>query len=92
MTDEEIYNSMQRKRLSKSKPGSGADLNPKFRYRREAIHLLDIIQSHDLNIEGLTDEDVKFAAQMYREITTNENFDPSDKQIFWLRDIKDKLL
>ena len=57
----------------------------------EAIHIWKIIQ--DLDHSDLSDKDAKFIDELRDRLHTyGASTHISPKQLFWLRDIKDKLL
>lgn len=87
MDDEEIYKRVQARK-------KGVDLTPTS-YRKEAAKLLTMID------EILTDERTQYLDLRDGELELlggigtdmkNPGFEPTERQIFWLRDIKDRLV
>ena len=56
--------------------------------RAEAARILKIFVENDLHAAGLTEREARFVAEMLDDPTQNV----SPKQLFWLRDLKDKYL
>lgn len=92
MTDEEIMKSLEAKKLAKAKAmKTGAELLSKFAHRDEAALIIDLITNQN-DLSSLRDADIQFVTSVHWHLVNERDFDPTDKQIFWLRDIKDKLL
>jgi hypothetical protein len=83
MDDEELFRSIQDKKKRR-----GVDLTHAFSRREEAHALLKLIRPDDFKLSG---EDMTFLDSIEFQMK-NENYEPTLRQVFWLRDCRDRIL
>lgn len=82
MDDEELFRRVQSK---KNKTGVGVPLVQGQDYRKEAEQLID-----QINPDCMEDRDLEFVGDLQWQMSNSDLYQPTQRQIFWLRDLRDK--